>query len=201
MTEAAAEPKRDEGHLVIEGARKELRTAIEDLRSIRTRLVGVVASIPPTAQETSRGDLDGDPDVETEIRTVIANGIRNGLDPLIDDLATAVEYQPDQAAASSPSIAHLDLSVFSEETRLALYEVVVAENFEGTSLEAPPGVDWGPAYTAEQAGLEVTWAWGRWFASWWRLELPDTLPEARRRETLLLEENRHRPGTLAYCEV
>jgi hypothetical protein len=96
MTVAATEPKRDEGHSIIEAARKEMRAAIENLRSVRTRLAAVEASIPPTAQETSREDLDGDPDVETEIRTVIANGIRNCLDPLIDDLGTAVEYQPDR---------------------------------------------------------------------------------------------------------
>jgi hypothetical protein len=95
MTEAA-EPKRFERNSIIEAARKEMQVANENLRSVRTRLAAVEASIPPTAQETSREDLDGDPDVETEIRTVIANGIRNCLDPLIDDLGTAVEYQPDR---------------------------------------------------------------------------------------------------------
>jgi len=95
MTEAAIEPKA-EGHddPVTAGAREEMRAAVRDLKSIRYRLLGVKESIPPPAQETSRGDLDGDPDVETEIRTAIANGIRNCLDPLIDDLGTAAEYQP-----------------------------------------------------------------------------------------------------------
>ncbi|MFY9820180.1 MAG: hypothetical protein WAM82_02290 [Thermoanaerobaculia bacterium] len=187
------------GHEVIEGARKEVRAVIEDLKAIRYRLWGVYGSIPPTAQETSRGDLEGDPDVETELRTVIANGVRNGLDPLIDDLETAVEYQPDPAATGSPSISHLDLSVFSEATRQGLYEAVAAENFRSAKLES--GEDSVPQYTAAQAGLEVVWAWGRWFATWWKLELPDTLPEAERREILLLQENRRRPGTLAYGEV
>jgi hypothetical protein len=199
MTVAAAELKRDERHAIIEGARKEMQAAIADLRSIRTRLVGVEASIPPTAQETSRGDFDGDPDVETELRTVIANGIRNCLDPFIDDLGTAVEYQPGPVAAGSPSIAHLDLSVFSEETRQALYDLVVADNFSLTALE-PPGEEWVPPYTAEQAGLEVVFAWGLWFATWWRLELPEDLPEARRREILVLEESPESPG-LNYREV
>jgi hypothetical protein len=34
-----------------------------------------------------------------------------------------------------------------------------------------------------------------------KLELPESLPEAERREILVLEENRHRPGTLGYGEV
>ncbi|MBW8875934.1 MAG: hypothetical protein JF614_13290 [Acidobacteria bacterium] len=87
MTEAA----------LIEGARKEMRAAAGDLKSIRYRLSGVLGSIPPSAQETSRGDLEGDPDVETEIRTVIANAIQDCLDPLIDDLVAAAEYQPESS--------------------------------------------------------------------------------------------------------
>jgi hypothetical protein len=197
MTEAA-EPKA-EFHEVIEGARKALRAVAGGLATFRYLLVGVQASIPPSAKETSRGDLEGDLDVATEMRTVIANGIQDRLDSLIDDLLTVAEYQPDPVEDDSPSIAHLDLSVFSEATQRALYEVVVADNFQHTELEAGEGSV--PQYTAEQAGLEVVWAWGRWFATWWKLELPDTLPEAERREILVLEENRHRPGTLGYGEV
>lgn len=78
---------------VIEGARQEMRAAAGDLSSIRYRLLGVQAEIPPSPQEASQEDLEGDPDVETEIRTVIANGIKNCLDPLIDDLLAAAEYQ------------------------------------------------------------------------------------------------------------
>ncbi|HEV7505336.1 MAG TPA: hypothetical protein VGS07_10525 [Thermoanaerobaculia bacterium] len=68
-----------------------MRAAIGDLKSIRYRLLGVKGSIPPSAQETSRGDLEGDPDVETEIRNVIACGIQDRLDPFIDDLVTVAE--------------------------------------------------------------------------------------------------------------
>jgi hypothetical protein len=142
---------------VIEGARKEFRAAAADLTSIRYRLLGVHASIPPSPQEKSKGDLEGDPDVETEFRNVIACGIPDCLDPFIDDLLTAAEYQPERAEDGSPSIAHLDLSVFSEETQRALYEVVVADNFRQTA--PAPGEDVVPQYTAEQAGLEVVWAW------------------------------------------
>ncbi|HSS76991.1 MAG TPA: hypothetical protein VLV54_09620 [Thermoanaerobaculia bacterium] len=190
---------RDERPVVIESARKALRAVGADLTAIRHRLVGVQASIPPSVQETARGDLEGDMDVATEMRTVIANDLQDCLDPLIDHLLTVAEYQPDQVEADSPSIAHLDLSVFSEGTQRALYELVVADNFRQT--ESAPGEGSVPQYTAEQAGLEVVWAWGRWFATWWKLELPDTLPEAERREILVLQENPHRPGTLGYGEV
>ncbi|MGH7489078.1 MAG: hypothetical protein ACREMY_26265 [bacterium] len=98
------------------------------------------------------------------------------------------------------SVAWLDFSVYSEATQRALYDLVAAENFRRTD-RAAPGDTWVPPYSPEEAGLEVVWAWGRWFATWWKLELPDTLPEAERREILVLEENRHRPGTLGYGEV
>lgn len=81
---------------VIEGARQEVRAAAGELKSIRYRLLGVHAGIPPSPHEASLEDLEGDPDVEMEIRTVIANGIRNCLDPLIDDLLAAAEYQPER---------------------------------------------------------------------------------------------------------
>ena len=90
MTVAAAEPKRDEVLSIIEGARKEIRAALEVLKSVRQRLLGVAGSIPPSARETSRADLEGDPDVETELRSVIANGVQDCLDPLIDDLGTEI---------------------------------------------------------------------------------------------------------------
>jgi hypothetical protein len=200
MSEAAVRLKWNERHRVIEGVKDEMRAAIQDLKSIRFRLLGVKASIPPTAQETSPGDLEGDPDVETELRTVIDNGIQNCLDSLIDDFEAAVEYQPEPVAGGSLSIAHLDLSVFSEATQRGLYEVVAAKNF-GPREQHEPGEDGVPQHTAEQAGLEVVFAWGRWFATWWKLELPQELPEAERREIRVLEENRHRPGTLVYGEV
>ncbi len=75
-----------------------MRASAGDLQSIRYRLLGVQASVPPSAQEISQGDLEGEPDVETEIRSVIANGIRNCLDPLIDDLLAAADYEPESGS-------------------------------------------------------------------------------------------------------
>ncbi|HEX4963082.1 MAG TPA: hypothetical protein VF173_19785 [Thermoanaerobaculia bacterium] len=104
------------------------------------------------------------------------------------------------AEEERPSIAHLDLSVYSEETERALYELVVADNFRATKLDPPDDV-WVPPYTPEAAHLEVKYLLGRWIATWWRLELATDLPEADRRETLILEDDPDRPGTLFYREV
>jgi hypothetical protein len=185
---------------VIEGARKQVQAAAGDLRAVRERLLGVQRSIPPSAQEVSPGDLVGEPDGETEIRTVIANGIENCLNPLIEDLdAAADEGVSGTVERSLPSIANLDLGVYAEATRRTLYEIVAAEIFGPT--EPASGKGSAEPYTPDRAGLEVVFLWGRWFAVWWKLGLPGELPEAKRRVTLLLEENQYWPGTLAYRVV
>lgn len=99
MSEGAREEQQAEK--VIEDARKAMRAAAGDLTSIRYRLLGVHASIPPASQETSKEDLEGEIVVETELRTVIAIGIRDCLDPLINDIATAAEYRLGPAVADS----------------------------------------------------------------------------------------------------
>jgi hypothetical protein len=196
---------------VIKGAREELRGVAGDLSSIRYRLLGVQASIPASPLEASRGDLEGDPDVATELRSAIGVGIHDYLEPLIRGVLRAAEDRPDwgmgrnaemgSAEGDPQSIAHLDLSAYSEETQRALYKLVAQDNFLATE-EEPPEEGWVPKYTPEEAGLEVVYAWGRWFATWWKLELPEDLPESKRREILLLEEDHpNRPGTLRYIEV
>jgi hypothetical protein len=167
---------------------------------VRDLLQSALAALPLSAQELNpQADPEAEPDVTSEVRRVGECVIVDCLNSAITDLSDAAEYQPDPSQGNSPSIAHLDLSVFSEATQRELYEVVVADNFRDTEPDAGEGAV--PQYTPEQAGLEVVWAWGRWFATWLKLELPDTLPEAERREILVLEENRHRPGTLGYGEV
>jgi hypothetical protein len=82
---------------VIEDARQELRAAAGELTTIRYRLLGVQASIPPSPLETSRGDLESDPDEVTELRSAIAVGIHDHLEPLIRNLLSAAE-DPSQPA-------------------------------------------------------------------------------------------------------
>jgi hypothetical protein len=70
----------------VDQARTQLRRVVETLQAIRSQLVGLQASIPPTGQETSREDLEGEPDAPTAIRAALANALRDRLDPLIEDL-------------------------------------------------------------------------------------------------------------------
>ena len=76
---------------MIEGAREEMRAVAGELKTIRYRLLGVQASIPPSPLEMSEGDLEEDPDPATELRSLIGIGIQDHLDPLIQELLTAAE--------------------------------------------------------------------------------------------------------------
>ena len=72
----------------VELARTRLGPVIESLRTIRSRLVAIQESVPPTSQETSAEDLESEPDAATEIRAILGNVLRDRLDPLIRDLLT-----------------------------------------------------------------------------------------------------------------
>jgi len=72
----------------VELARTQLGPLIESLRAIRSQLVEIQESIPPTSQETSAEDLESEPDEPTEIRAILGNVLRDRLDPLIRDLIT-----------------------------------------------------------------------------------------------------------------
>jgi len=98
---------------------------------------------------------------------------------------------------AAPSIAGLDLTTDNEATRRALFALVVRDNFTA-SLD--PDV-WIPPYTAEEAGLEVRYLWGRWFTTWVKLEEPASLVEGERRELLRLERRPGDPGGLFYRGV
>jgi len=76
-------------------------------------------------------------------------------------------------------------------------DVVVKDNFMPQAQDDPEDA-WVPPYTAEEAGLEVFFEHGRWFASWMKLEEKEDLPEAARRELLVLDEDPAEPGRLVY---
>lgn len=82
----------------LDAARIQLQRVVEDLQAVRYRLVGLLASVPPTRQETTKEDLD-DVDAATEIRAAIASCLRDNLDPLIRDLSTAAAHQPGRPQA------------------------------------------------------------------------------------------------------
>jgi hypothetical protein len=80
------------------------------------------------------------------------------------------------------------------------FELVVAQSFTRKPL-LPPEDIWVPPYTPEQAGLEVVFQWGRWFATWIKLEEPEYLPERERREVLLYEPDWEVPGDVTCHDV
>jgi hypothetical protein len=187
---------------MINAARARLRTAVKDLEAIRGSLVRLHEILPASLQEVSPADLNSEPDVLTELRSVIACVNRDFLEPAARHLLAAVE---DPSAGRSTTKggklpAGLDLRSDSEETRQALYDLVVRDNFIPWP-DRDPDDQWIPPYTPEQARLKIFFDHGRWFATWLKLEEPADLPDAKRRELLVLTEAPDEPGRLIYREV
>ncbi|HYO11734.1 MAG TPA: hypothetical protein VE685_00890 [Thermoanaerobaculia bacterium] len=179
-----------------------LRTAAGDIGTIRDSLLELHERLPASPREMSADDLDTELDVRTELRSVIACVLRDFLEPAARHLLAAIDSS---STARSPAKggmfpAGLDLHSDSEETRQALYDLVVRDNFTPQRDEAPDDV-WVPPYTPEQAGLRVYCEHGRWFATWLKLEEPESLKEAERRELLVLTEAADEPGRLVYRGV
>lgn len=94
----------------------------------------------------------------------------------------------------------LNLDLYSEVARRALYDAVVAVHFTAPA-EIAPG-DWFPAYTPEQAGLVVYFSRGRWLAAWSRLEESESdLPESRREALVRIQADPEAPCGVAFYEV
>ena len=93
----------------------------------------------------------------------------------------------------------LDLDHYSELTRRALYDLVVAMQFSpiaGAGEDDYPG----PSYTPDEAGLEVFYLCSRWFATWKNLD-EKVLPEERRIELVRLEADPAGPFGVMMHEV
>jgi hypothetical protein len=100
----------------------------------------------------------------------------------------------------SPS---LDLSQVNETTRRRLYDITAAVFFSSTATEqaahvADPDDHRPPDYSADQAGLTVFFALGRWWTTWLMLDEPDDLPEARRRELLRITADPRSPHGVLF---
>jgi hypothetical protein len=94
----------------------------------------------------------------------------------------------------------LDLETYSEATRRALYDIVVAVHFTAPA-EVPPG-DCYPDYTPDQAGLVIDFSRGRWLAGWRRLEETESdLPESRRQALVRIQAHPGAPFGVAFYEV
>lgn len=84
-----------------------------------------------------------------------------------------------------------DLTRNDEETRQRLYSLVVKERFSPYLL-SDPGEIFLPARGPEEAGLEVYFQHGRWWATWL---------EGEKRQLLLLTAREEDPGSLYYVEI
>ncbi len=190
-----------------EEIRHRLRAEWERIRESRIRLADLRDEIRPSPEETSEEDLHGPLDRATEIRTTLASAIQDHLDPLLEHLRAAAEYQPAAPAPqlpapiSPPRPVRLDLAADEAAMRPVVYALVVLDCFTARKSDEEPGEIWLPPYTPEQAGLEVWKKHGRWYASWRKLEVPDSAPEDERWEVLLIEEDKRLRGNLVYREI
>lgn len=94
--------------------------------------------------------------------------------------------------------ADLDLTRDDPATRQILFDHVTWEYFLPHALEDPGDFD-VPAYTPEECGLRVFFDHGRWFVTWLKLEEDMKRAEAKTRELLVIEKDRH--GRLVFAEV
>jgi len=86
---------------------------------------------------------------------------------------------------SLPQSIPLDLDRYSEQTRRRLYDLLRL-NFFACPEVAPDQDDPFP-YSAEDAGLSIYFAHGRWFATWTSLEVETYRPEHQRVEVLRIK--------------
>jgi hypothetical protein len=94
----------------------------------------------------------------------------------------------------------LDLEVYTEATRRALYDIVVAVHFAAPAQVARG--DWYPDYSPDEAGLVVHFSRGRWLALWTRLEeAASDLPESRRQAFVRIQAAPEAPFGVAFHEV
>ena len=99
----------------------------------------------------------------------------------------------------------LDLAVYSEVTRRALYDLTVQVHFSPTPEEiahAKANDEWYEKYTAEECDLTVFYLFGRWIAVWkvWELET-DNPSEADSWEVLRIETSENHASGLAFYGV
>lgn len=183
----------------VQEAQAQIFAKVRELEGVRDTLLGLLAELPPSHEEESKDDIDPnrDPEPAEEMRAIIGCVVHDYLEPLIRDLQSAAEYKP---RPSRGLVVHLDLSRSDDATRQVLYGLVVKDNFLPQELE-DPGDIWVPPYTPEEAGLEIYFQNGRWFATWLKLEEPADLPESERRELLRLEQHPKRSGRLIYNEI
>ena len=134
------------------------------LEGIRQRLFEML-----TALAGASGDLEGDSE-EAQMCRLLWVCVRE-LDSFL--------------AEPPPEV---NLTAADAETQQRLYDFVVGVHFT-PALTHDPGDVFIPRYTPEEAGLRVYFEKGRWLATWLKLEEDATLPEAERRELVVIDRN------------
>jgi hypothetical protein len=81
-------------HELEAAAQAELRGIVEELDSVRARLVDIHARLPVPPEETAMLLGEEEMDVATEVRSVIECVLNDSLQPAIRDLAAAASYRP-----------------------------------------------------------------------------------------------------------
>jgi hypothetical protein len=98
-----------------------------------------------------------------------------------------------------PQPQRIDLLDVTEATRRAIYDAVVA-----TQFDVPPGTEASmPFYNADQAGLTVVYWAGRWFATWKVLEESDNpnLPPDAKHQLVRIFEAPELPCGVEFHDV
>jgi hypothetical protein len=187
-----------------------LRANVVALTAIQEDLAGIERSLPASPEETSPEDLGPILDGPAEVRAVLGAVLYDRLTPAILDLQSLVvhpEATGENPATGVPQTAdgqeecvRLDLTAEEGAMRRTVRAVVILDYFTARLSVDAPGEVWIPLYTAEQAGLRVWKELGHWFASWRRLEVPATAPEAAQWAVFHVEQTADRRAGLVYYE-
>jgi len=146
---------------------------LNELATIRQKLFATLVSLGVDKLDAETKGF------EASLRRALWHCVR-GLDPLL-------RTEPD-----------VDLTKGDTTTQQVLYSYVLRAYFS-PQLLGDPGDVFIPDYDADQAALRVFFEHGRWFATWIKLEEPADLPEAERRELLVIDQDKD--GALHFCEV
>jgi hypothetical protein len=171
-----------------------MEAAAGEIETLCLRLLALHDCLPVTAQESDLEDLSQDTPSATVKRSAIQNVVTNFLRPAAEDLRAAATYK------RPPAWRTWDLSVYSKEMERRLYDFVAEQSF-GARGGPNPDDTWVPQATPEQAQLRVWFEYGRWWAAFRKLNVPESAPEEERWEVLRLDENEQKPGTLFTQEI
>jgi hypothetical protein len=154
---------------------------VEDSVSIRNGLIERIVALPAPAPESAEAaDLPEDP--YENLRFGLWGAARE-LDQLLDDaFASCVE----------------DLTREDLDFMRQLYAVVVERHFMPHALD-DQGFVYVPRFTPEQCKLEIIFQYGRWMATWLKLEGDMSRPECEHRELIGFEWDERK--VLVFVEI